>query len=49
LKSIEATYYKKYSLREKVDVKFQIDFTENTGMITSQSHLLFDYLLEASL
>ncbi len=32
------TTIRSYNLREKVNVKFQFDFTENVGMITNQSH-----------
>jgi hypothetical protein len=31
-------------MKEKADVKFQIDFTGNSGMITSQNHLVANLL-----
>jgi hypothetical protein len=31
-------------MKEKTDVKFQIDFTGNTGMITRQNHLVANLL-----
>jgi len=39
-----SSIYKKHSLIEKVNVKLQFDFTENAGMITSQSHTVTNLL-----